>query len=85
MGVFKPPGMDQVFPMMCGTCSNENAIKLMFMKHQREARGERPFSAEEEASALKGQFPGVPNLKVLAFEGGFHGRTIGLLSCSSSK
>ena len=22
----------QVFPMMCGTCSNENGIKLMFMR-----------------------------------------------------
>jgi 4-aminobutyrate aminotransferase/(S)-3-amino-2-methylpropionate transaminase len=27
-----PPGTSQVFPMMCGTCSNENGIKLMFMR-----------------------------------------------------
>jgi 4-aminobutyrate aminotransferase/(S)-3-amino-2-methylpropionate transaminase len=25
-----PKGLDQVFAMMCGTCSNENGIKLMF-------------------------------------------------------
>ena len=27
-----PKGMTQIYPMMCGTCSNENAIKLMFMR-----------------------------------------------------
>merc|ERR1712126_253907 len=28
-----PKGMDQIYPMMCGTCSNENAIKMMFMTY----------------------------------------------------
>jgi hypothetical protein len=27
--------------MMCGTCSNENAMKLMFMKYMERARGDR--------------------------------------------
>jgi len=36
-----PPGLDQVIPMMCGTCSNENAMKLMFMKYMERERGGR--------------------------------------------
>ena len=28
-----PPGLDQVTTMMCGSCSNENAFKLMHFKH----------------------------------------------------
>ena len=27
-----PKNMTQIFPMMCGTCSNENGIKLMFQR-----------------------------------------------------
>ena len=27
-----PPGLDQVTTMMCGSCSNENAFKLMHFK-----------------------------------------------------
>ncbi len=36
-----PPGLNHVIPMMCGTCSNENAMKLMFMKYMERARGGR--------------------------------------------
>lgn len=27
----KPNGMDNIVQLMCGTCSNENALKLAFM------------------------------------------------------
>ena len=30
-----PPGLDQVTTMMCGSCSNENAFKLMHFKVSR--------------------------------------------------
>ena len=36
-----PRGLDNVIPMMCGTCSNENAMKLMFIKYMERARGGR--------------------------------------------
>ena len=36
-----PPGLDQVTTMMCGSCSNENAFKLMHFKVSSEAEGLR--------------------------------------------
>ncbi|QQP53998.1 4-aminobutyrate aminotransferase_ mitochondrial, partial [Caligus rogercresseyi] len=32
-----PP--QQIYPMMCGTCSNENALKIAFMKYMDKQRG----------------------------------------------
>merc|ERR1711970_13694 len=81
-----PPGMTQVFPMMCGTCSNENGIKMMFMRYMHKQRGGRvDFNPEELNSVLKHEAPGSPNLSILSFKGCFHGRSIGLLSCSHSR
>ena len=100
-----PPGTSQVFPMMCGTCSNENGdsvvalsnppvtvvvtvsgIKMIFMRYMHHQRGGRSnFTEEELSSVLKNQAPGSPSLSILSFKGCFHGRTIGLLSCSHSR
>jgi len=81
-----PAGMTQVYPMMCGTCSNENGIKMIFMRYMHEQRGGRTaFNEEELSSTLKHQAPGSPSLSMLSFSNGFHGRTIGLLSCSNSR
>jgi len=81
-----PKGLDQIYPMMCGTCSNENAIKLMFMKYMDKQRGGRVnFTQEEVDSTMKNQAPGSPKLSILSFKGCFHGRTVGLLSCSNSR
>merc|ERR1712212_1263878 len=81
-----PPGLDQVFPMMCGTCSNENGVKMMFMRYMNNQRdGRTEFTTEELQSTMKHQAPGSPKLSILAFKGGFHGRTVGLLSCSNSR
>merc|ERR1711936_1055905 len=43
-----PPGTSQVFPMMCGTCSNENGIKMIFMRYMHQQRGGRSSFTEEE-------------------------------------
>jgi len=81
-----PPGATQVFPMMCGTCSNENGIKMIFMRYMHKLRAGRvDFTQEELSSVLVNQAPGSPNLSILSFKGCFHGRTIGLLSCSHSR
>jgi len=81
-----PPGTSQVFPMMCGTCSNENGIKMIFMRYMHKLReGRVNFTEEELSSVLVNQAPGSPNLSILSFKGCFHGRTIGLLSCSHSR
>ncbi|TRY75786.1 hypothetical protein TCAL_01296 [Tigriopus californicus] len=81
-----PKGLDQVYPMMCGTCSNENGIKLMFQRYMHHQRGGRTdFNEEELTSTMKHEAPGSPDLSILAFKGAFHGRTVGLLSCSHSR
>uniref|UniRef100_A0A0G4HKV8 Gamma-amino-N-butyrate transaminase n=1 Tax=Chromera velia CCMP2878 TaxID=1169474 RepID=A0A0G4HKV8_9ALVE len=85
-----PPGMDQVITMACGTCSNENAFKAAFFQlaaRMREERGEPrwEYSKEVLESAVKGTELGCPPMSILAFDGAFHGRTVGCLSVSHSK
>ena len=47
-----PPGLDQITTMMCGSCSNENAFKLMHFKYMEKLREGRTFSAEEMESCM---------------------------------
>ncbi|KAG5899124.1 hypothetical protein JTB14_021624 [Gonioctena quinquepunctata] len=80
------PGLPNVMTMMCGSCSNENAYKCMFITYQKHHRGEDvDFSELEMDSCMVNQPPGTPNLSLLSFHGGFHGRTIGTLSTTHSK
>ena len=61
-------------------------IKMIFMRYMHRQRGGRvDFTQEEMTSTLANQAPGSPNLSILSFKGCFHGRTIGLLSCSHSR
>jgi len=80
-----PPGLDQVTTMMCGSCSNENAFKLMHFKYMDKVRGGAAFSQVAMESCMINQAPGTPNLSVLSFHGGFHGRTAASLACTHSK
>jgi 4-aminobutyrate aminotransferase/(S)-3-amino-2-methylpropionate transaminase len=80
-----PTGLSQVFTAMCGSCANECAYKAVFMTHQNRKRGGKPFTEEELQSCMRNQPPGSPNLSILSFQGGFHGRTFGTLSTTCSK
>ena len=71
--------------MMCGSCSNENAFKMMCFKYMDDLRGGRAFTKEEEESCMINQPPGTPRLSILSFHGGFHGRTGLSLACTHSK
>lgn len=72
--------------MMCGSCSNENAFKNLFITYRRKERGENvDFTPEEIDSCMLNQTPGSPNLSLLSFHGAFHGRTLGSLSTTHSK
>ena len=54
-----PRGTDNIITMMCGTCSNENGMKLMFMKYAEKMRGGRvDFTPEELRTAMTGEMPG---------------------------
>ncbi|ORX34571.1 4-aminobutyrate transaminase [Kockovaella imperatae] len=84
-----PPGLDQVFTAMCGSCANETAFKAAFMSYPARQAGvkasELEFTQEELASCMKNQAPGSPELSILSFTSAFHGRLFGALSATRSK
>ena len=55
--------------MMCGSCSNENAFKNIFIWYQTRERCGRDFSREEIESCMINQKPGSPDLAILSFKG----------------
>lgn len=80
-----PKGLTQVQTMACGSCSNENAFKAIFIWYRNKQRGgAAPTSAELE-SAMVNKEPGCPPLTILSFHNGFHGRTLGCLATTHSK
>ncbi|KAF9142306.1 4-aminobutyrate transaminase [Mortierella sp. GBA39] len=81
-----PKGLTQVFTAMCGSCSNETAYKAAFMYHQRNKRGfNSEISNEDLSTCMKNSEPGSPDLAIMSFEGGFHGRLFGSLSSTHTK
>ncbi|KAM8707543.1 hypothetical protein ACLKA7_005086 [Drosophila subpalustris] len=42
-----PKGLNKITTMMCGSCSNENAFKSIFIWYQNKTRGSTTFTAEE--------------------------------------
>ncbi|CAF1330480.1 unnamed protein product [Adineta steineri] len=79
-----PTGLRYVQPMMCGSCANENALKAIFAWHGNKKRDGKPFSTEDLKSSMYNKAPGCPSVSIMSFKGGFHGRTIGVLSCTHS-
>ncbi|XP_023677453.1 4-aminobutyrate aminotransferase, mitochondrial [Paramormyrops kingsleyae] len=80
-----PRGMRHVQTMSCGSCSNENAFKSIFIWHRNKERGHKTPTQEEMTSCMVNQGPGCPDLSILSFMGGFHGRTMGCLATTHSK
>uniref|UniRef100_A0A8C5VV98 4-aminobutyrate aminotransferase, mitochondrial n=1 Tax=Microcebus murinus TaxID=30608 RepID=A0A8C5VV98_MICMU len=50
-----PKGMSQLITMACGSCSNENAFKTIFMWYRSKERGQRGFSKEELETCMINQ------------------------------
>lgn len=80
-----PPGLTEVQTMACGSCSNENAYKAVFISYMAKQRGGKPPTAEELESSKYNKLPGAPNLAIMSFDGSFHGRTFGCLTTTHSK
>ncbi|KAF2981719.1 hypothetical protein EK904_015101 [Melospiza melodia maxima] len=80
-----PKGLSQVITMSCGSCSNENAFKAIFMWYRNKERGHNNVTKEELESCMINQPPGCPDYAMLSFMGGFHGRTLGCLATTHSK
>jgi len=86
-----PRGLTRVQTMLCGSSANENAFKAAFfaMRAQQRAlvgRGPTEFTDEELSTCMDNHAPGCTNdLSIMSFSGGFHGRTLGALTCTHSK
>ncbi|KAF9155193.1 hypothetical protein DFQ26_009818 [Actinomortierella ambigua] len=81
-----PKGLNQIFTAMCGSCSNETAYKAAFMYYQRKKRGISGAISEEDLNTcMKNASPGSPDLAIMSFNGGFHGRMFGSLSTTHTK
>ena len=80
-----PKGLDAVYQMGCGSCSNENAYKVACMHYASMLRGGKQFTAEDCLSCMRNSTPGSPELSILSFERSFHGRLFGSLSTTRSK
>uniref|UniRef100_A0A672LFD7 4-aminobutyrate aminotransferase n=1 Tax=Sinocyclocheilus grahami TaxID=75366 RepID=A0A672LFD7_SINGR len=80
-----PSGMSRVQTMACGSCSNENAFKSMFIWYRNKERGYASPSEQEVDTCMINQSPGCPDLSILSFMGAFHGRTMGCLAATHSK
>jgi len=88
-GILKvaPKGLNQVFTAMAGSDANETAYKAAFMYRRQQERGGAhvEFSPEELSSSMVNKAPGAPELSILSFKSGFHGRLFGSLSTTRSK
>lgn len=88
-GVLKvaPRGLDNVYTAMAGSDANEIAYKAAFMYRRQLERGgpDVEFSPQEMESAMRNEAPGAPQLSILSFKHGFHGRLFGSLSTTRSK
>jgi 4-aminobutyrate aminotransferase/(S)-3-amino-2-methylpropionate transaminase len=82
-----PKGMNQVFTGQSGSDANELAYKAAFMWRRQQERGgaDVDFSAEDISSSMDNKSPGAPDLSILSFKSGFHGRLFGSLSTTRSK
>ncbi|KAJ2808456.1 4-aminobutyrate transaminase [Coemansia helicoidea] len=81
----RPAGLDMVFTTAHGSDANEVAFKAALMNYARKRRGVRAFTEEELASVMDNEAPGAPDVAILSFALGFHGRTFGALSATRSK
>ncbi|XP_050690802.1 4-aminobutyrate aminotransferase, mitochondrial-like [Eriocheir sinensis] len=81
-----PKGLSHLCTMSCGSCSNENAFKALYIRYRTNQRGgSTDFTPEEMDSCMVNQDPGCPPLSLLSFRGAFHGRTMACLATTHSK
>ncbi|KAF2349177.1 Aminotransferase class-III, partial [Trinorchestia longiramus] len=81
-----PKGLTSVTTMACGSCSNENAFKAIYFWYRTKQRGSASaFTEEDLESCMCNKPPGSPDLALLSFQGGFHGRTMASLATTRSK
>ena len=83
MKIYKPNSLDFLHTGCgCGSGAIENSFKAAFIHYAKH----NPSVDEsiKKASAIKNMHPGSPNVHILSFKKGFHGRTLGSLSATRS-
>lgn len=80
-----PPGLTKLVTVTTGAEAVENAIKAAFIRHARERRKGAPPSDGELAACMENDQRSANEMKVVSFEGAFHGRSLGALSLTRSK
>lgn len=82
-----PKGLNQVFTAQAGSDANELAYKAAFMWKRQQQRGgyDADFSEADISSSMNNAAPGAPDMSILSFKKGFHGRLFGSLSTTRSK
>jgi len=83
MKYFKPNGTDYMYTGgSCGSNANENAFKAAFINYTKK---NNVYDENIKLNTvLHNKHPGTPNLSILSFYKGFHGRTLGCLSATRS-
>lgn len=79
-----PAGCTQIVTVGSGAEAVENALKIAFAWKAHRLRG-GPYTEDDAREVMFNRQPGINQLKVVSFEGGFHGRTLGSLSATRSK
>ena len=80
-----PKGHTRVFAVTSGAEAAENAIKAALVVRAHRTRGGAPADDAERAAAMLNRQARANGMKVLSFEGAFHGRSLGALSATRSK
>ncbi|CAO1625965.1 unnamed protein product [Sympodiomycopsis kandeliae] len=81
----RPKGLDHIFTANCGSTANESAYKAACMAYMHRERGHSNFNEHEMTSSMDNAKPGSPELTILSFKRGFHGRLFASLSTTRSK
>jgi 4-aminobutyrate aminotransferase/(S)-3-amino-2-methylpropionate transaminase len=80
-----PKGLTKLVTVTTGAEAVENAIKAAFVRLATRRRGGKGPTDADMAACMKNAQTMANGFKVLSFEGGFHGRSLGALSLTRSK
>ncbi|HEY4118129.1 MAG TPA: aminotransferase class III-fold pyridoxal phosphate-dependent enzyme [Byssovorax sp.] len=80
-----PKGLDKLFTVTTGSEAVENAIKAAFVAFAERRRAGAAPSADDLDACMRNDQRDANAMKVLSFEHGFHGRSLGALSATRSK
>ncbi len=80
-----PAGLDHLVTVTTGSEAVENALKAAFIRFAAKRRGGAGWTEEDRLLSMVNRQPGINQLKIISFEGGFHGRSMGALSTTHSK